>query len=133
MSIPATRVFVGLAARPAGAAAPVTPSRSASRVVRIRDRRTRLLIARDLHGIGWGGGGLSARTRGWVRGGAAGGSLSMEPLLSRVRALAERSGWCAEAPVRPRKRGSGAGHVPDPAAPRMCSRLLARTGLARAD
>src|SRR5688572_29672845 len=55
-SMPATFVFVGFAARPIGAAAPVTPSRSASRVVRTRDRRTRRLITLDLHGIGWGGG-----------------------------------------------------------------------------
>jgi hypothetical protein len=37
-------VFVGLAARPAGAAAPDTPSKRANRVVRTRQRRRRLLI-----------------------------------------------------------------------------------------
>jgi hypothetical protein len=40
-----------LAATPVGAAVPDTPSRRASRVVRKRERRSRLLIA-YLHGIG---------------------------------------------------------------------------------
>ena len=51
-SMPATRVFVGLPARPIGAAAPDTARR---RVVRTSDRRRRLVMARDLHGVGWAG------------------------------------------------------------------------------
>jgi hypothetical protein len=42
--IPATFVFVGLAARPAGATAPDAPSERASTAVRTSKRRIRLLI-----------------------------------------------------------------------------------------
>jgi hypothetical protein len=45
-SMPASLVFVGLAA------APDTPSKRARQVVRTRERRSRLLIA-YLHGVGW--------------------------------------------------------------------------------
>jgi hypothetical protein len=44
-SIPAALVFGGFAARLVGAAAPDAPSKRASRAVRTRERRSRLLIA----------------------------------------------------------------------------------------
>src|SRR5215213_835824 len=55
MSMPATRVDVSFAASVVGAAAPETPSKRANRVARTTNRRTGLLIARDLHEVGWGG------------------------------------------------------------------------------
>jgi hypothetical protein len=52
-SIPETLVFGGLAARPITAATPDTPSKRASRVVRTRERRSRLIALPPRDWVGW--------------------------------------------------------------------------------
>src|SRR5215212_9474665 len=83
--MPATRVDVSFAASVVGTAAPEMPSIRANRVARTTNRRTGLLIAHDLHGVGWGG----APTR------ASGGSRSMERHVSRGRRV-----WSSGTPLR---------------------------------